>query len=141
MIRRLGQESIVSRRRSRPSREKAKGRGLRRSRSGSPRTRTHTCFTSGASSCFFFFCLPLSTRASLGFKMRLTSANFFVLVLFLPIPADPRAWTPPDVHARTRTDRRRLLARRGPEQEKNEERRRRSFCPPAAPDANDAADA
>ena len=95
-----GQESIfsvatgrmvVSRRRSRRSGAKAGERGFRRCRSDCPRTRTHTCFTSGASSRFFFFCLPLSTRASLGFKMRLTSANFFVLVLFLPMPADPGA--------------------------------------------------
>ena len=138
---RLGQESVFSRRRSRPSREKAKERGFRRGRSGCPRARTHTCFTSGASSRFFFFCLPLSTRASLGFKMRLTSANFFVLVLFLPIPADPGPRTPTDVHARTRTDRRRLRARRVPEREKSEKRRCRSTCPPAAPGANDAADA
>lgn len=52
---------------------------------------THMCFSSGSSSrFFFFFASPLLTRASFGFKMRFTSANFFVFARFLPMVPERR---------------------------------------------------
>lgn len=49
------------------------------------------CFSSGSSSrFFFFFASPLLTRASFGFKMRFTSANFFVFARFLPMVPERR---------------------------------------------------
>ena len=62
---------------------------IRASRRQARERETHMCFTSGSSSRFFFVFLPLSTRASLGFSTRLTSANFLVFVLFLPMAPYP----------------------------------------------------
>ena len=65
------------------------GEKFRASRRQARERETHMCFTSGSSSRFFFVFLPLSTRASLGFSTRLTSANFLVFVLFLPMAPYP----------------------------------------------------